>query len=237
MASLAALGGFLAAGTAAAAPTTLAGIGASLAASTATVGAAGTAVGGSGILAGLSTLMTIAGGAVAAVGQIASGQAQAAQARESGRAAAQAAEFEAQQLDIRQKEAQAEGIQKAKQKRLQGAFIKSRFQAQSAGSGFDPTDPTSIQLAGQLEDEIEFQASLERANAFSRGSSFGLAAESRRFSGQSALSAGNLSASALNSGGAFSAFGTLAGAGGTAFDRFSRRKALTTPSGSNRRFD
>ncbi len=237
MAALAALAPFIAgAGATAAVPTTLAGIGTALAASTATVGAGAAAAGGGGILAGQSDLATIAGAGVTAVGQIASGQAQAAQARESGRATAQAAEFEAAQLDIRAKEERAASIQEKNQIRRQKQLALSKGQARAAASGFEATDPTSL----AKQDEIERFGTLQEQFALfggeSRASSLKLSAEARRFSGASALSAGNLSASALNSAGTFSAGGTILGGVGSIFNRFSQRRNLTTPSSRNHIF-
>lgn len=132
-------------------------------------------------------LATIGGSAVSAMGTIAAGN-----------AAQQQAEYEAQQLDIRAKEEQAQAQQEAKQYREQKERAQSALTARAAASGFSATDPTALALA----DEIERYGTLQEQLAQYGG-------KSRRAGTEAQATGVRMTGKAKKQGSRYSAVGTI----------------------------
>ena len=177
-------------------------------------------------MAALSTIATIAslaGTAVSAIGTIAAGKAE-----------QKAANYEAAQLDVQAKDeragAQREAQELARRKRL----ALSTLTANAAGSGFTATDPTVLDLAGEIAEYGTYQEQLAMYGGTSRAEGLKASAAARRVSG-----------AAARRGSIYSAGGTLlAGFGQTMFDRYggggyegryaTARPGVTSRTGINR---
>ena len=75
----------------------------------------------------------------------------AAGARAQGRAQRQAAERQAQMLEINAKNEKAAAQRQALQLKRNKELAISTAQARAGGSGFDPTDPTTLDITGEIE--------------------------------------------------------------------------------------
>ena len=155
------------------------------------------------LMSAAAPVMTIASGALTAIGTIAAGNA----AAEQGRLAQQAAEFEAKQLDIKGKDEKAAAQREMLELRRQKEGALSRLQATSAASGFSATDPTTLSLA----DEVAKYGTLQEKTALYGGDvrqrNANLAAAGKRFEGAQYLQLGEARKQASY----FSAAGTILG--------------------------
>jgi len=147
---------------------------------------------------GLMTALTLAGTAVSAVGTIAAGQ-------ERNRAA----QYEAAQMDIKAGEeraaAQREALALQRQKRL----ALSALQARSAASGFSASDPSTLDLAGEIDAYGTYQAGITQYGGESRSNAMKASAAGRRAEGKAAAT-----------GAIWDAFGTALQGGATAYQKF-----------------
>lgn len=88
----------------------------------------------------VSTVAGMAGSYVSAQGTLAA-----------GKAAEQAAKYEAAQLDIKAKEEQAAAQRDMLDQRREKELALSKLQSNAAASGFSATDPTALALADEIE--------------------------------------------------------------------------------------
>jgi len=107
-------------------------------------------------------------------------------AKAQGRAAQQAAEFEAQQMERRQIAENAMGQRAAIEQRRRGDLVSSALQARAAASGGGTADPSIIDIEGDLgaETALRFQNALFEGE--SRGQGYQTGAALRRFEGDAA---------------------------------------------------
>ena len=156
-------------------------------------------------MAGLETvalIASLAGTVVSAVGTIASGQAQ-----------QQAAEFEAQQLDIRAKQEFAASQAEAQEIERNKQLVLSRQQAVAAGSGFGADDPTVTQIAAETAGYGDEMKAAALASGQMRRQSAEYAAAAARASGQSAATGSYFAAGGTILGGFANAFRQKYGTG------------------------
>ena len=149
-------------------------------------------------MAALATIATIAGSFVSAAGTIAAGKAE-----------QQAANYEAQQLEIRAKEEQAQAQQEARQYREQKERAQSSLRARAAASGFSATDPTAL----ALNDELERYGTLQEQMAQYGG-------KSRRVGTEAQATGARLTGRAKAIGAKYSAVGTILGGIGGGLSRY-----------------
>lgn len=130
---------------------------------------------GAGVAGTLSTVAGLAGTALTAVGTIAS-----------GRQAEKAAEYEAQQLEMRANETRAASQREAAAQYRQGEIMASQQAAGIAGSGGDLSDASVIDLMGDTAAEVDLarRTTLYRGENQARGLQD--AAQNTLISGQNA---------------------------------------------------
>ncbi|TGV15831.1 hypothetical protein EN816_00845 [Mesorhizobium sp. M8A.F.Ca.ET.173.01.1.1] len=135
-------------------------------------------------------LIGLLGTAVSTAGTIAAGQAQ-----------KSAADFEAQQMDMKAREETAAAQRDALAKRREGAILNSRAQALAAASGAGAgTDaPTIVKLMGQTAGTSEYNAQSAMYGGYSRAAGLRDSAKGKRAEGKASLL-----------GSVFSGFGGLA---------------------------
>lgn len=147
-------------------------------------------------MAALATIATV----VSAVAGMAGSYIQAQGTLAAGKAAQQAANYEAAQLDIKAKEEQAAAQREMLDQRREKELALSKLQTNAAASGFSATDPTALALA----DEIERYGTVKEQMSMYGG-------ESRR-RGIAAQAAGRrLTGAAERAGSQYSAAGTILG--------------------------
>ena len=127
-------------------------------------------------MAALSAIAGIAGSVISAVGTIMSGQ-----------AAAQAAEYQARQLEVKAAEEQAAAQREAIEQGKEGEYVQSRIQSVAAASGLGASDPTVLQLASDVAGETAYRKGMTRYGGLSRATGFRAAAEGARMTGQAQL--------------------------------------------------
>ena len=123
-------------------------------------------------------LIGLLGTAVSGVGTIAAGAAQ-----------KNAADFEAQQMDMKAKEEVAASQRDALQKKQEGAILNSRAQALAAASGGGAgTDaPTIVKLMGQTVGQSQYNADSAMYGGYSRAAGLRDSAKGRRAEGNASL--------------------------------------------------
>ena len=94
---------------------------------------------GIGIVKILGTVASLAGTAVSAMGTIAAGKQRQASAN-----------YQAAQMDIKAKQEHAAAQQEAFQLKRKKKLALSNLQSRAAASGFDPLDPTTQDIAGEI---------------------------------------------------------------------------------------
>lgn len=149
-------------------------------------------------LATIASVAGLAGSVVSAIGTIAAGQAQ-----------KRAANFEAQQLEIRGKEERAAAQREAFQTAREKGLIQSRQQALAASSGAGALDPTILDLASDVEGEGTYRELLAQYGGEERAKGARAQAAGARMSGRAAAT-----------GSMFDAAGTILGGFSTFYDRF-----------------
>lgn len=123
-------------------------------------------------------LIGLLGTAVSGVGTVAAGAAQ-----------KNAADFEAQQMEMRAKEEVAASQRDAIQKKHEGAILNSRAQALAAASGAGAgTDaPTIVKLMGQTAGEAQYNADSAMYGGYSRSAGLMDSAKGKRAEGKASL--------------------------------------------------
>lgn len=157
----------------------------------------------------ISTLATVAGTAVAARGTIAE-----------GKAAQVAANYEAQQLDIKGKEEQAAAQREAEQLRRQKNLALSKVTARSAASGFSATDPSTLAISDEIEKYGTVQEQMAMHGGTSRRAGLEAQATAARFEGRQARKASR-----------YKAAGTILSGVSTLASRFNPPKQTSAGSG------
>lgn len=162
-------------------------------------------------MAALATIATIVSTAATAMGTIVAAQG----ARAQGKAAQAAAEFQAQQLDIKAKEEQAASQREAQELRRRKDLALSELQAKSAASGFSATDPTSLALADEIARYGTMQEQMAMYGGASRRAGLESQAFASRFEGRAARRAARYDAASTILGGVSSIANRFAGTGRT----------------------
>ena len=179
----------------------------------------------------------MAGAGAGAIGTIMGGrqdqanlQSQAGLVQQQAQANQEAAEFEAQQLDIQAGQERAAAQLDAQQLRRNQRLALSQLQATAAGSGFDALSPDVLAEADRIAQFGEQQAATAQFAGDSRAEQLGLVADARRFSGTSGIAAAQREAEALfasgraaRTGSLTSAAGTILGAAGSLGGKFAKR--------------
>src|SRR5690554_873728 len=158
-------------------------------------------------MAALATIATIVSTAATAMGTIVAAQG----ARAQGKAAQAAAEFQAQQLDIKAKEEQAAAQREAQEARRRKELALSELQAKSAASGFSATDPTSLALADEIARYGTMQEQMAMYGGASRRAGLESQAFASRFEGRAARRAARYDAASTILGGVSSIANRFAG--------------------------
>jgi hypothetical protein len=151
-------------------------------------------------MAGLALVASLAGTAVSAIGTIAAGKAQ-----------AQAANYEAAQLDIKAKEERAAAQREALEKKRETDLLLSRHQALTANSGLGTTDPTILDQTGEIADYGTYQQAMTQYGGESRAAGL-----------ESQASATRLTGKAAQQGAMYAAAGTIINGASSMFDRFGK---------------
>jgi hypothetical protein len=121
----------------------------------------------------IGTIATVAGTGLSAMGTLAS-----------GKAAQQAANYQAAQLDMKGKDELAQGQQEAEQYRRKKQLALSTLQSRAAASGFEATDPTNLKLAEDITEHGELQEGLAMYGGKSRREGLEAQARGKRFEGK-----------------------------------------------------
>lgn len=115
-------------------------------------------------------------------------------AKDAGKAAFQASQFEAEQLRQNATQEQAAAQRKAAEERRKGRFIQSRAMAVAGASGAGVTDPTVVDVLSDLEAEEMFRSSLALFSGDERARQLRTAANARAYTGASTQRAYNQAA-------------------------------------------
>lgn len=161
-------------------------------------------------MAALATIATV----VSTVAGMAGSYIQAQGTLAAGKAAQQAAEFEAKQLDIKAKEEQAAAQREMFDQRREKELALSKLQSNAAASGFSATDPTSLALADEIEKYGTVKEQLAMYGGTSRRAGIEAQAASRRMEGEAAKIGSKYSAAGTILGGISTMAGKYAGSYG-----------------------
>jgi hypothetical protein len=185
----------------------------------------------------------IAGAGASAAGTISAGrqeqanlQSQAGLIQQRAQANQEAAEFEAQQLDIQANQERAAAQLEALQDRRNQRLALSKLQANAAFSGFDATSPDVLAEADRIAQFGEQQAQTAQFTGDSRAEQLRLVGDAKRFSGTTGIAAAQREAEALfasgrsaRTGSFLSAAGTILGAAGSLGGKFAKRPIKPSP--------
>lgn len=134
-------------------------------------------------MAALPLILMVAGSVLSAKSQA-----------DQGAAANAMAKSEADQMGANALSSQAAAQRTALGERKQAGYAESRVQALAAGSGAGATDPTVLNIEGDIHKQGEFNALNALYNGDSRASQLNAGADIQRLTGQSAQKAGNIGA-------------------------------------------
>lgn len=172
-------------------------------------------------MAALATIATV----VSTVAGLAGSYMQAQGTLAAGKAAQQAAEFEAKQLDIKAKEEQAAAQRDMFDQRREKELALSKLQSNAAASGFSATDPTALALADEIEKYGTYKEQMAMYGGTSRRAGIEAQAAGRRMEGKAARIGSQYSAAGTILGGISTMAGKYAGpryaaAGGSGYDPY-----------------
>src|SRR5215831_1807790 len=136
------------------------------------------------------TILTIAGTAISAVGTIAAGNAQNAMAQ-----------YQAKVYEIKAQEEKAQGAQEEQALLKKLAYAQSRNRAVNAASGFSTSDPTALDIAGDLGAYGTLQAEMAQYGGQSRAQGYLEEAALKRAEGRSAVTGSYFNAASTIIGG------------------------------------
>jgi len=143
----------------------------------------------------IAPIAGLAGAGLTAAGTIASGNAAAAAGKmqqQQGLMAQKAAEYEAQQLEIKAKEERAAGQREAYEYQRRKDLALSSLQARAGASGFSATDPSTLAIAdeiaryGTLQEQVAMYGGESKARGINAG------AATRRMEGEMSKYAGDM---------------------------------------------
>ncbi len=158
-------------------------------------------------MAALATIATV----VSTVAGMAGSYIQAQGTLAAGKAADQAAKYEAAQLDIKAKEEQAAAQREMLDQRREKELALSKLQTNAAASGFSATDPTSLALADEIEKYGTTKEQMAMYGGESRRQGITAQAHGRRMEGQAARIGAKYSAAGTILGGISTMAGKFAG--------------------------
>lgn len=164
-----------------------------------------------------SIISTAAGTALSAAGTIASGKAMAQQARNE----ANVRRWQAEQMEVQGKEEFAMSQRQADQLRREKKLALSRLQATSAASGFTANDPTTLDLAGDIEQYGTFREQMALYGGETKKRDLQYGAAGSRYS---AMMSDQL-ASDYKTNSYLNAAGTIASGAGSIFAKYAPTKA------------
>jgi hypothetical protein len=150
-------------------------------------------------LAVISAVAGLAGSFVQAQGTIAA-----------GKAAQQAANYEAAQLDVKAKEEQAAAQRDAFEHGREKDLALSKLQANAAASGFSATDPTALAIADEIAKYGTYKEQMAMYGGESRRTGIEAQAFGRRMEGKAAMQGARYSAAGTILGGISSMAGRFA---------------------------
>lgn len=148
--------------------------------------------------------MAVAGAATSIIG----GNNAAASAKEAGARQKAASEFEAAQLEQNAGQAIASSQREAEEQRRQTRLVQSRALALSAASGGGVTDPTVVNLIGDIAGEGAYRAGVALYQGADKARQMNMGASAKRYEGDLAVEAGNNKAKAYRMQGIAGAFGS-----------------------------
>jgi len=129
-----------------------------------------------------------AGTAVSVAGTIASGNAQA----KAGRAQQQAAEYAAQQMRVQAGQERAAAQRTAMEQRREADKVRSRGLALAAASGGGASDPSVVNLLGDIDQEGTYRALTAMFEGEEKALGLETGAQARSFEGEQAAFAGRI---------------------------------------------
>lgn len=121
-----------------------------------------------------------------------------------GNAARGAANYQAAQLQQQAGQERATSQRQAMEERRRARFAQSRLQALAAASGAGATDPTVIDLSGDIAAEGEYRALTALFGGEERARGLTMNAQARRYEGQQQRRAGVMNAASTIMGGGYS---------------------------------
>lgn len=131
-------------------------------------------------MAALATIATV----VSTVAGLAGSYVQAQGTFAAGKAADQAAKYEAAQLDIKAKEEQAAAQRDMFDQRREKELTLSKLQSNAAASGFSATDPTALALGDEIAKYGTYKEQMAMYGGESRGTGIEAQAHGRRMEGK-----------------------------------------------------
>lgn len=137
-------------------------------------------------------------------------------ARIAGQRQRQAAEFEAEQLEIQSGQSIAAAQRRMLEERRQARLAQSRAQAVAAASGGGASDITVVNLISRIAAEGAYKEEIALYEGMDRSRQLRMAAKSKRFEGASAEQAGAFRQSAYDT----MALGSLVGGAGSLFGKY-----------------
>jgi len=184
-------------------------------------------------MAWLALVATVLATAYSAKEQSRAGK-QAAQATALGaQRQAQASEFEAEQLEVLAGQEQATAQRRADEERRRGRILQSRALALGAASGGGASDPTVVNIISDLAGESEYLAATRIYEGEEAARRARMGAAGARFTGETALETGTLTASNLQSAGRSAAVSTLFSGAGRAASMYGRYGTIRTSAPSS----
>lgn len=149
-------------------------------------------------MAELATVATIASAGLSALGAIQAGNAQ-----------NDAAKFQAAQMEQQAGQERASAQRAMIEQRRKERFAQSRLQAVAAASGAGATDPTVLDLSGDIAQEGEYRALTALFEGEERARGLQMGASAKRYEGAAAKQAGYIGAAT-----------TMLGAGSSLYDKY-----------------
>lgn len=134
-------------------------------------------------LAFIAPIMTAVSTVLSIVGQV-----------QQGNAAKQSADFKAEQYAAQAQEAQAAASRKAADQIRMGGLMQSRAQAVGAASGGSATDPTVVNIEGNIAGQSEYNALTSLWSGDAEAAGLTNSANAERYSGDQAQQAGEFGA-------------------------------------------
>lgn len=166
-------------------------------------------------MAQLAAIATVVSAVAGAAGSYVSAQGTLA----AGKAADQAAKYEAAQLDIKAKEEQAAAQRDMFDQRREKELTLSKLQSNAAASGFSATDPTALALQDEIEKYGTYKEQMAMYGGQSRRTGIEAQAHGTRMTGAAKRIASRSEAGATILGGISTMAGKFAGPRYSALDR------------------